>query len=237
VDNGYSRWLNTEPRNKAGEILLSHNHIALLHGLYDRPNGTAPSTADLARAALPYVRVFREYPTTWLLEMAAYSLRPAWVTRQRPRHRHVWTITERGVAILERTVPAHIRGFGRYHGLTGFRGRIPQRPAMILPDAHSWVNAGWNDVDRWWDWVAANQQHGAVADLVTRLVERWASLYPFGDDEEGPGFLPVLQEQLRRYICHFVMSYRVFPRGVHLIPHVPAIPSDGFSVDFDELQS
>lgn len=50
----------TERPTKSGELLLSHNHLALLHGLLDRPSGIASSYADwlvrpAARRAFPAV--------------------------------------------------------------------------------------------------------------------------------------------------------------------------------------
>ena len=57
------RELRPEPRTATGEILLSRSHLALLHGLLDRPDCTAPSYLDWERAALPYLRRFTPHAT------------------------------------------------------------------------------------------------------------------------------------------------------------------------------
>lgn len=182
------------------------------------------------------MRLFREYPAAWLLEMAAYGVNRAWVTHRRPARRHIWTITERGIDIIERKVPVHIRGFGFYQGLRAFRGRITREPAEVEVDAHSWADAGWEDVDRFWKWVNSTPLHAGVPHLIKLLVKRWAERNPDGGDLGIPGFLPVMREQLRRYLCWFVMRNRVFPSGTHFVPYVPGNEWDGFEVDFDELE-
>src|SRR3954470_23380256 len=89
-----------ELTTKSGEILMTANHICLLHGLCDRPDGEAESTADLARAALPYIAFFRRFPRVWLLREAARTLHHSWVARQRIGRRITWRLTDRGRAIL-----------------------------------------------------------------------------------------------------------------------------------------
>jgi hypothetical protein len=107
----------------AGELLLSHNHIALLHGLYDRPHGTAASCADWLRATLPYITRFRRYPSIGCLGLAAGTVNPAWVTRTRRGRRIEVALTDRGRAILERRVRVRIRGWGSYEALSRFQPR------------------------------------------------------------------------------------------------------------------
>jgi hypothetical protein len=41
-------------------LLLTHKQLAFLQGLLDRPRGVARSRRDLVRAALPYVKRFRQ---------------------------------------------------------------------------------------------------------------------------------------------------------------------------------
>ena len=44
-----------EPHLRSGALLLTHNQLAFLHGLLDRPRGVARSRRDLVAAATPYV--------------------------------------------------------------------------------------------------------------------------------------------------------------------------------------
>lgn len=112
-----------EPKTAAGEVLLSHNHIALLHGLYDRPAGTASSCLDWLQASLPYISRFRRYPSIDCLALALGTVHPAWATRTRRGRCIEVSLTQRGRAILERAVPVRIRGWGVYDGLSRFRPR------------------------------------------------------------------------------------------------------------------
>ncbi len=108
-----------EPRSAAGEVLLSHNHIALLNGLYDRPSGRASSTADFIDAALAYREIFGVSGSG--LQRGAQTMHPGWVKDQYVGSRRNWTLTKRGKAIVERTVPARIRGDGPYLGVAEHR--------------------------------------------------------------------------------------------------------------------
>jgi len=116
-----------EPTNASGAPLLSGNHLALLQGLYDRPNGYAPSSAELIRAGIPHVRAFRSVPSHWCLAKALSTLHPAWVAKRRNGSCVTWTLTERGRSIIERTVLAHIRGVGVYRGMAALRERSKAR--------------------------------------------------------------------------------------------------------------
>lgn len=107
-----------EPLTATGAVLLSHNHVAMLHGLYDRPNGVAPSSQDLVIAAMPYVARLRPCGTSaYCPRDALHTLHPSWAERKRIGRRVEWTLTPRGRGVVEQTVPAHIRGLGAYHGL------------------------------------------------------------------------------------------------------------------------
>ncbi len=125
-----------EPTTRAGEILLSHNHIALLHGLYDRPDGRAESQNEWIRASLPHVARFRQHPSGWALYAAIPTLHPGWASRSRVGNRIEVTLTPRGRAILERTLPARIRGRGTYEGLRSItcHERPPSAPQLRLAD-------------------------------------------------------------------------------------------------------
>ncbi len=60
-----------EKITKSGEILLSHHHISLLHGLMDRPEGIALSVGDWLLASLPYGRRY-----LWTTCQSGCSRRP-----------------------------------------------------------------------------------------------------------------------------------------------------------------
>lgn len=106
-----------EPRTRAGEILLSHNHIALLHGLYDRPNGQAESRNDWIRAGLPYICQIREGSSRGSLFAAMPTVHPSWVKEERNGRRVTATLTDRGRDIIERNLRSRIRGHGPYLGM------------------------------------------------------------------------------------------------------------------------
>jgi hypothetical protein len=107
-----------------GAVLLSHNHLSLLQGLLDRPRGRARSKRDLIAAAQPYLRRYRGCPPSWwTVNLATYTLNPAWVLWRRQGNRLVYKLRPRGRAILEGTVAARVIGFGRYRpGERAFRG-------------------------------------------------------------------------------------------------------------------
>ena len=100
-----------------GEILLSHNHIALLHGLYDRPDGRVNSRAEWVRAALPFVERMKASWDAFGLRGSMIRINPAWVAQKLKGRRVTATLTPRGRAIVERRIPAHVRGRGAYNGL------------------------------------------------------------------------------------------------------------------------
>jgi hypothetical protein len=103
---------------KAGAVLLSHNHLALLHGLMDRPDAMAGSITDWTQSALPYVARLTGYSAS--THCILRSLRTFnWLWARRTRHGRCITVqlTSRGRALLDRTVPAHIVGRGPYEGL------------------------------------------------------------------------------------------------------------------------
>jgi hypothetical protein len=101
---------------KDGEPLLSHNHICLLNGLYDRPGGKVRSRADWVRATLPYLRQVNPHPSVHCLMKSIPTMQSAWITHSRDGRQHVWTLTQRGRDIVERKVRSRVRGFGSYEG-------------------------------------------------------------------------------------------------------------------------
>ena len=112
-----SQWTRREPTTVVGEILISHNHMALLHGLYDRPGGTAASHTEWVRASMPHVARFRRYPSKACLSIATRTIHPCWVTRVRRGRRVEVGLSRRGPAIVERRLPTRIRGWGLYEGM------------------------------------------------------------------------------------------------------------------------
>lgn len=137
----YQSQTRPEPTTVAGEILVSHNHIALLHGLYDRPGGTVPSHAEWVRASLPHVARFRRYPSKACLSLATRTVHPRWVTRVRRGRRIEVALTQRGRAIIERRLPARIRGWGTYEGMKTiswrdhFRASVDAAVRPLSPDS------------------------------------------------------------------------------------------------------
>lgn len=115
-----------EPRYKSGEVRLTHNHLALLLGLLDRPDCTAASINDWLDAAMPHAARFTHYPSTRFLRSAKKSLHPDWVSFHRRGSCIEVTLTARGRAIAERQVPARIVGRGPYTAL-------PPRSAILPP--------------------------------------------------------------------------------------------------------
>lgn len=103
-----------EQRLKTGEVRLTHNSVALLQGLVDRPRGTAASRHDLVRAALPHVKRFRSLPSYWTLYHAIARLPGVWVARKVVDNRVEFRLRPRGRAIIYGQVPAFVLGIGPY---------------------------------------------------------------------------------------------------------------------------
>ena len=107
-----------EPMNGYGEIVLGYSQLAMLHALLDRPGGMAQSHRDWIRAAYPYMGVASWATVQGRGMRAIQTLHPRWVTTIKRGSRKVTQLTDRGYAILNLKVPVHIRGFGRYNGLS-----------------------------------------------------------------------------------------------------------------------
>lgn len=110
-----------EPRLRNGALILTHNQLAFLQGLLDRPRGVARSRRDLVAAATPYVIHLRERSTGLrsgfsysCLYKAVRNLPRALVTRRRAGNRIEFRMRARGRAILEGRLPAHVLGLGPY---------------------------------------------------------------------------------------------------------------------------
>jgi hypothetical protein len=112
-----------EPMTHMGELLLSENDIALLNGLYDRPNCTATSRTDWVRAAYPHRVAIGGRWSLASLRRATGRVHSAWVVTKGSGALTQYTLSARGCTIVEREVPVSIRGHGRYYGMRLFHGR------------------------------------------------------------------------------------------------------------------
>lgn len=203
-----------EPRTKAGEILLSHNHLCLLHGLYDRPAGTAPTTRDWIAASLPYVRLFRRHPSQYCLSAAIATMHPSWVETARQGRRRHWALTERGRAILGLEVPARIRGHGKYAGMRELRRQLAERAPRVESAAEYAART-----DAWWE-VARRTIGDPLLDGVIRCLVNWSlrnrAIGLFANIQHSAHM-----EMLRRYICDHVMRTGKLPSGRHAVTSFP----------------
>jgi hypothetical protein len=97
-------------------LLLTHNQLAFLQGLLDRPPGVARSRRDLVRAAHPYVKRFRPtLPSYWSLYQAVYNLPASWVARRRVGNRIEFRLLHEGRAVIEgRAGAIRLRGIGSW---------------------------------------------------------------------------------------------------------------------------
>jgi hypothetical protein len=206
-----------EPIGKGGYVLIGTTQLVLLHGLYDRQNGFARSSADWARAALPYSEIFRVWRTVSVLRSAMPGVHPAWVSHGREGRRNRWTLTARGRAILELQAASWIRGVGPYEGLQA----LWRRAGILHPTAPRGA-------------IAA-VLNGPFSEPIRRILAVWSSLNrprSFNEQLIRQGQL----DRLREFVCEFVLEHNELPRGFHAIDD--AAYSDGpFVVDFDELRA
>ena len=207
-----------EPLNSSGSVLLGFNQLSLLHGLYDRPQGRAESSADLVRAAIPYVRLFRN--ANWsCIEKAALSLHPAWVERGRNGRRNTWVLTPRGRAIVERSVPACLRGKGQYEGLAPWRDRSKERRRQECLDAR----------------IEVMRRDPDGRELLARLecaMFAWACY--FGPTSMASAYAHENNKRvLRRFLQRYVVRHGAMPRGIHAVGNIALHSS---RVDFDLLE-
>lgn len=120
---GRSNIFGPEPQRADGAPLLTHNHVMLLHALLDRPDATVPSYEAWISAAMVYARFTGLHSGDSGLRRAVRTLNATWATRFRIGSRLMVRLTDRGRAILDRTVPAHVRGYGPYRGLQTIHDR------------------------------------------------------------------------------------------------------------------
>jgi hypothetical protein len=189
-----------EPLNASGSVLLGYNQLCLLHGLYDRPQGRAESSADLVRAATPYVRLFRD-PNWSCIEKATLSLHPAWVERGRNGRCNTWVLTPRGRAIVERSVPACVRGMGPYDGLAPWRERSKARRRQEYLDAR----------------FATMRRNHDGRELLARLE---CAMFAWSCFNRPTGFCSGLsiearKRALRGFLERYVIRHGSMPQGIH----------------------
>ena len=109
-----------EPRLRSGALILTHNQLAFLQGLLDRPRGIAQSRRDLVAAATPYAIQLRARSGSRggfsysCLYKAVRNLPRTLVVRQRAGNRIEFRMLARGRAILDGQLPAHVLGLGPY---------------------------------------------------------------------------------------------------------------------------
>jgi hypothetical protein len=203
-----------EPVGKAGVVLLSHNHISALHGLYDRPNGGAVSTVDLLSSTMVHARCFRFDPNEWVVRKSFRTLHPAWVTKRRFGRCMTWKITERGRAILELRVPAKIRGYGPYVGLRKWQQRMALHRSPAVVDAR-------------WKQALAKPELVPLSTAADALIRAWPRAAPaigMGENLRRRYERGLLSTYVRRY----VLLNEMLPTGVHRV-------SDVLTVDFEVL--
>lgn len=101
-------------------LILTHNQIAFLQGLFDRPRGVARSRRDLVAAATPYViqlrargRGIRSGFSYSCLYKSVRNLPSAWVARRRVGNRIEFRLLPKGRAVIEgRAGAIRVRGVG-----------------------------------------------------------------------------------------------------------------------------
>jgi hypothetical protein len=125
--------ISPERLSANGEVFLSLNHITLLHGLYDRPNGAASTRAEWMRASYPYLCRVNKYVSRYGLSASTLTLHPCWVTQHRRGRRIQARLTDRGRAIVDGAVPARILGVGVYHGLSSISASFVHDETTPIP--------------------------------------------------------------------------------------------------------
>lgn len=202
-----------ESINGAGQVVLGHSQLALLHGLYDRPNGHAISIADWVRAASPYADFFRVERNDDALRQAALRVPPKWVEQRQVGRRISATLLPRGREIRALTIPAYVHGHGEYRGLRALR-RQDQIHRPRLPAAHLILLAG--------------PQGPAIRTLVRAWRRSWRTA----------GFSARLERAaavhaLTCFICDYFLRHSVVPTGRHRIQGAYSL--EPMTVDYDEL--
>lgn len=110
-----------------GSLALSQYHLALLHGLMDRPGGSAIGVRDFIAAAWPHGQRFEE-PDQALQTAFRDLIRKlptAWVARSKAGRLTRYQLLDRGREVLEGKIPARLSGHSRYEPEAWKSGRLP----------------------------------------------------------------------------------------------------------------
>jgi hypothetical protein len=99
-----------------GAVRVTLSQLALMHGLVDRPGSRTRSCKDWVDASVPYLWLIR-HPSYTCFVKCSVRVPHAWVSRTRVGRSLECQLTDRGRAILERDIPAHVHGYGPYRGL------------------------------------------------------------------------------------------------------------------------
>lgn len=207
-----------EPTTARGEILVTHNQIAVLNGLYDRPQGTSFSTFDLGRAALPYLRLFRDDETCHHMSIVARRMHESWIRSFRVGARRIWEIRDRGRDIVELRVPVWLRGHGPYRGMARLRAELAEkarkrelasrrRPSYEGKSLEPWLGHICRILDAW----KARQHWDTIQQLL--YIQRRA-------------------EELDTFLRIHVLEFDQLPSGSY---EIESSEGPSFTVDFDGL--
>jgi hypothetical protein len=210
IPRGSDRELTTA----GGAVIIGPNQLALLLGLVDRPGYQAESSQDMLNAAMPYMWLFRS-ASHHALKKSLRRLNSAWVSRRREGRRTVWQLTERGIGIVERTVPAHLMGHGAYQGVAVLRaGSLEENRRQALA----------------WKWRRAIIESGMapIFTLADAMVSAWRA------STRAVGMAESLRKHhelyvLENYVRTYVLEHGKLPTGRR------ALNGSGMVVDFDEL--
>jgi hypothetical protein len=113
--------LSTEPRYTTGEVKITLARLILLQALLDHPKATAPSLKAWYRSARALSVGYTGRGTLSTVFVVSQKIEPCWVVRKRVGRCITVRLTNRGLAILRREVPARVVGHGPYVSLREFR--------------------------------------------------------------------------------------------------------------------
>ena len=191
-----------EDDTTAGVVKLSLDELALLAGLFDRPDYLAESTADLCRAAVPYSMMFHLTSRISELQAACDGLLPAWVTYARGIRRSTWFLTPMGIAMIEGTVPMHIDGVGPYTGIAALR------------DRYIWKNRAASVTYRW-GLARADKRRATLVREVDDLIERWC--HRNAHRMQKRPYLRDAPRVLQYYARWYALRHGEVPKGRHIL--------------------
>jgi hypothetical protein len=105
-----------ERHSAAGEVLLSHNQVALLEGLASFPAGKAPSLKVWIGASYQFLKPYRsDHLSFWNLYKAIKNIPTQWVKKRPTKGSAIEAIlTPRGRDIVSGQIPAYVRRYGPY---------------------------------------------------------------------------------------------------------------------------